>query len=72
MLALALRTLGNAAEAEDGRRLAVSTVQLRRIAGAVLDATQKGDFTSVEAVLSGDIGLRFESRTAPPRRSLDA
>jgi RNA polymerase sigma-70 factor (ECF subfamily) len=56
----------------DGRRLPVSSAQLRRIAGALIEATQKGDFASLEAVLSGDIGARFESRSAPPTHSLDA
>jgi RNA polymerase sigma-70 factor, ECF subfamily len=56
----------------DGRRLPVSQTQLERIAVALVEATQKGDLTSLEAVLSGDILDQLGSKAGPRRRALHA
>jgi RNA polymerase sigma-70 factor (ECF subfamily) len=45
-----------------GRRKPVADMELRRITGAFVDATQKGDFAGLEAILSADIRGRASPR----------
>ena len=39
----------------DGPRVAVASAELRRMTVALIDATQKGNLPSLEAVLSPDV-----------------
>lgn len=55
----------------EGRRVPASASELRRIVGAFIDATQRGDLTRLEAVLWSDIVDSFASKSAFATRSTE-